>query len=282
MSKNRTILYGYAIQDGSIQKVEEECEVVNAIYEKYLNGISYKVIAEELTQNLIIYHMENYNWNKNIIARILKNESYKGNAKYPQVISEELFNKVQDAMKPYTKRQDNEIKKMRQTFVCGHCGNKVKRRTKTDGVERWYCEQDTTHVSSKVKDEILLENFTQLLNQSLIDDILYGDVDEDSIARIELTKLENELLRDINNQTNQVKELELKIIEITQKKYELLNDYASEIEFILDKLKIYKESGDISPIIELVEKNYVADTNINKIQFKNGICCEIIVKTKIE
>lgn len=275
MSKNRIIPYGYEIQDGSLQKVKNECETIIIIYEKYLEGNSYKTIAENLTNDEIVYHNDSYNWNKNMVARILKNEIYKGDEKYPQIIPDDLFLKIQDSMKPYNKSQSENIKKIRQKFLCGDCGNKVKRRLKSSGAERWYCESDTTHVNSKLTDEMLLDKFMELLHQTLNHEVLYSDIEEDSVARIELTKLENETLRDLSNPDAEKQEIELKLLEITQRKYDLLDDFTAEKEFILSKLNEYKESGDISPIIEIIDYIYITETNINKIQFKNGICCKL-------
>ncbi len=282
MSKNRIIPYGYKIQDGSLQKVENECETIIIIYEKYLKGNSYKTIAETLTKDEIIYHNDNYNWNKNMVARILKNEIYKGDEKYPQIISDDLFIKIQDSMKPYNKTQSENIKKIRQKFLCGDCGEKVKRRLKSSGVERWYCESDTTHVDSKLTDEMLLDKFIELLQQTLNINILYADADVNETTRIELTKLENDTLRDLSNPDVQKQEIELKLLEITQRKYDLIDDFTAEKEFILNKLKIYKESGDIDSIIEIIDYIYITETNIDKIQFKNGICCNYTVTKLLE
>lgn len=282
MSKNRIIPYGYKIQDGSLQKNENECEVIIKIYENYLAGNSYKTIAETLTQEEIVYHNDNSSWNKNMVARILKNEIYKGDEKYPQVIENELFLKIQESIKPYNISQSDNIKKIRQKFLCDECTSKVKRRLKSDGGERWYCESDTTHVSNKLTDEMILDKFIELLYQTLDINVLFADVKDNDVACLELTKLENETLRDISNASVDKQEIEFKLLEITQKKYELLDDYTAEKQFILNKLKIYKESKDINPIIEIIENIYITDININKIRFKNGICCKFTINPLIE
>lgn len=278
MSKNRVIPYGYTIQDGVLQIVEDERGIIQDIFKKYLEGNSYKTIAETLTKDEITYHNNNSTWNKNMVARILKNEIYKGNEKYPQIIGDALFSKIQETVKPYNITQSEAIKKIRRKFICGDCGEKVKRRLKSNGVERWYCESDTIHVSSKLTDEMLIDEFIELLKQTLNLNVLYENMNENEVAHIELTKLENETLRDLSNPNVQKQEIELKLLEITQRKYELLDDYTAEKEFILSKLDIYKESNDMNPIIELIEYIYITEANINKIQFKNGICCNFKIE----
>ncbi|MFB0920082.1 MAG: recombinase family protein [Oscillospiraceae bacterium] len=101
MAENRRIPYGYQIQNGAITLHSEETEIVRRIYRDYVSGKSYKAIADMLTAEGVRYMPEKPQWNKNMVARILLNESYMGTQKYPVIVEEALYKAADTAKKPY-------------------------------------------------------------------------------------------------------------------------------------------------------------------------------------
>ena len=70
--KNRYIPFGYQIQNGDSVINTEQAATVQHIFYAYTEGQSFKEIAEYLTTSGTAYHFSDNSWNKNIVARILR------------------------------------------------------------------------------------------------------------------------------------------------------------------------------------------------------------------
>jgi hypothetical protein len=71
---------------GKIKVDEAEAEVVNFIYESFLEGVSPADIADSLTRQEIATPTGLYTWRKGTILGILSNEKYTGNALFQKYI----------------------------------------------------------------------------------------------------------------------------------------------------------------------------------------------------
>lgn len=162
MIKNRTRPYGYKMEGGRTAVDPAEAETIRGIYRRYAEGLSYKAIAEELTAAGIRYMPDKPVWNKNMVARILQNQSYLGTDKYPAIIDTAASQLARQARKPYTHTESADIKALKPLLVCGVCGEPVRRRLKSDGGERWYCAAEPSHVAAALTDETLLRSIAAL------------------------------------------------------------------------------------------------------------------------
>ena len=88
MLKNRNIPFGYCIMNGKYVVNEQEAEVVQQIFARYIGGDSLKTIAEQIT---VPYNSCKPKWNKNMVSRVLVNRRYLGENGYPAIISQEDF-----------------------------------------------------------------------------------------------------------------------------------------------------------------------------------------------
>lgn len=86
--------YEHRNKDGKIYINEDNANIVRNIFNDYLSGCSYKDIKIK--------------YNK-IANNILKNNVYIGNDIFPQIISEEIFNKVQSIIKSARHKPRNNI-----------------------------------------------------------------------------------------------------------------------------------------------------------------------------
>lgn len=76
-----SMLLGYTKgEDGKPQIVPEEAETVKEIYRRYLDGFSYKQIADFLNERKIYTKFGNKPWSSGNIKNILQNEKYTGDA----------------------------------------------------------------------------------------------------------------------------------------------------------------------------------------------------------
>jgi hypothetical protein len=74
--KIRYLLFGYQIVHGKIIENPPEKELVEEIYQKYLQGWSIKQLALYAEQSGIPYRENSNGWNKNMVTRILEDERY--------------------------------------------------------------------------------------------------------------------------------------------------------------------------------------------------------------
>ena len=88
MLKNRNIPFGYCVVNGKNALNVSEAETVRKIFLDYISGKSLKAIAAEMK---IPYNIGKEIWNKNMVYRILENQSYIGENGYPPIISTEDF-----------------------------------------------------------------------------------------------------------------------------------------------------------------------------------------------
>lgn len=91
----RKLPFGYKLKNGDVIIDDSDAECVKWIYIKYWHGASLKEITEKLNAQQRICYMPEKLWNKNIIARILQDQRYSGDALYPEIISEDLYESVQ-------------------------------------------------------------------------------------------------------------------------------------------------------------------------------------------
>lgn len=89
----RKLPYGYRMEKGETCINEEEAAYVKQIFSDYLDGASFKSIADELTGRSITFDGEKP-WNKNMVARLLSDERYTGKAGFPEIIPIEVLDKA--------------------------------------------------------------------------------------------------------------------------------------------------------------------------------------------
>ena len=79
---NRKVLYGYQIQNGTLEIVPEEQRAVSMVFTLYNAGASYQAISDALTRQSIPYCREVPLWNKHKVKRLLENPRYTGKEGY--------------------------------------------------------------------------------------------------------------------------------------------------------------------------------------------------------
>ena len=140
-------------EDGLPQIVESEAETIRLIYTLFLEGKTYRTIADTLTGQGILTPRGKVKWSVSTIVSILKNEKYKGDAllqktftvdfltktkkvnegevpqyyvenSHPAIIEPETFDLVQSEMKRRqpNRRQINNNSPFAARIVCGECG----------------------------------------------------------------------------------------------------------------------------------------------------------------
>lgn len=127
---NKTILYGYQLQDGKLTAHPKEAEGVKRIFSLYLAGMTQQQIAEDLNAKEFFYSPESPAWARYRIRRALQNSRYAGGKGYPALIDSETFRMAQvireDRMR---KRGDHPALCLVKKLQCGYCGHSLRRST---------------------------------------------------------------------------------------------------------------------------------------------------------
>ena len=129
----RTLPFGYRMSQGKICIVENEARIVQRIFASYAEGHSYDDLTRWLNGQSIPY-LPGRPWNKNVVARILRDERYLGSCDtYPPIIPAEMFGcRVPNAAGRLNLPQ---IKDIRILARCGVCGEPVRRERENT----WRC-----------------------------------------------------------------------------------------------------------------------------------------------
>lgn len=171
---------GYCCVDGEMAIVPEQAELVRKIFDLYLQGLTFGQIKSYLESMDILTVTGNKQWDTTTIQKMLKNEKYKGDSRLQKtvtedfltgkrvknigqrnqyyvtgshsgIVSEEIFDKVQEEMKRRARvvsKADGTVEAASSKYngkyllgnllVCGDCGASYRRRTERGKVV-WRC-----------------------------------------------------------------------------------------------------------------------------------------------
>ena len=200
---------GYEKGENGLPKiVPEEAEIVRRIYALFLEGQTYRSIAQYLTGQAIPTPSGKSIWSVSTVMSILRNEKYKGDAllqktytvdflnktmkknegelpqyyiekSHPAIISPDVFDLVQSESKKRqpNRRQLNNNSIFAAKIICGECGgfygSKVWHSTSKYQYRGWRCNRkysgDVRCNSPRIREDTLKAAFIQAFNQVLGD-----------------------------------------------------------------------------------------------------------------
>lgn len=161
MKKIRYLLFGYQIVHGKTIENPPEKELVEEIYQKYLQGWSIKQLALYAEQSGIPYRENSDSWNKNMITRILEDERYWNGKQYQPIISKELAEEVVQLKKSKATPCSN-IRFAQKKMICPVCGKRLNRNSQKNPVIFWDCKGCQNRFGP-ISDNELLQAVTEKL-----------------------------------------------------------------------------------------------------------------------
>ena len=275
---NRLIRYGYKLSDGKLVPDENEASIVNEIFQKYANGISLKVIAEDLNARKVKYIGEKSGWNKHRIALMIEERKYIGENNYPAIISVELYNeanaiKDRKSFKPRVCSDD--IETCKTLVYCGQCGKIMCRKSIWDTREKWIC-------NSRCKCAKYIDDFEVITAikqgvKKIKDDlsILAASEDRKNYEKTqEIMRCTNDIVRFINSAEPNFNVGKKMILECVNMKFQVCKEDKKAI--YTDKIKHFisdrnAEDIDISKINQIMSKIYINQDGSFTIEFINGL-----------
>ena len=168
MKKNRNIPFGYIMQKGEIIAEPTESQAVKDIFKLYLDGKSMSEIARQMSISQISYNGITFDWNKNMVKRILENEKYLGKDGYPVLIDSETFYRA-NARKKSKATSVNEIseelKIIRSLTYCKECGHRLSRIGGNTQTDKWDCRNiECSRFNYRLTDNMIKDILLHILN----------------------------------------------------------------------------------------------------------------------
>ena len=252
--------YGYDKVNQKLMINETEANIVRQMFDDYLFGMRIKDIVVKLS-NAGIKNKYGTEWNINSVSRILRNENYKGILTadntiytniYPQIVSEEIFDEVNNKLK-VGKRTSAHYKTDTQyllsgKLLCGKCSGlmtgdsgkgklgkiynyykcftKKRSKDKCDkkSISKEYIEDivftATQNFFMQIDLKALAKKITEIYNKSIEENLELKALEKE-LANINkklknlLSAVENGIFNDTTNQ--RMKELEISKKELEEK-----------------------------------------------------------------
>lgn len=121
---------GYRIVNGRIEIHKEYAGIVPQIFHDYDEGESANRIAIKLKDTIVLRAQKLVTWTHAYIGKILENVIYTGEGGYPQIIEQDLFDRVQERRQRFRRENsrgeyrqgENERKFFNGMLVCAECG----------------------------------------------------------------------------------------------------------------------------------------------------------------
>ncbi len=280
MSKNRRIPFGYMMQNGIITTNPAEVLAVLTIFSEYMVGKS----LESIAINMKVPYSEDKIWNKNMVKRVLENEKYLGTDVYPQLISEDVFRKVNEHKSAKATSLciiPDELQEVRNLTVCKECGKRLF-RTKA---ELWDCRNhECRPFLFKMTDELLIGAILDILNTVIANHVLIeaeATVSE-YIPISEIRCKQSEIDRAIDNGTKTAEEIRNDILRLAELKYKHctysdVNQKTELLKSLIDN-RDQLNNLDIGLLKSCVKRITVSHFCVIEAEFINGV----IIKNETE
>ena len=226
MAKNRTIPFGYCMRNGEIITEQTESKAVVRIFEEYLNGSSFLQIARLMESEKIRYTVDSDHWNKNMVKRIIENEKYLGNGKYPQIIDEETFKiankkRVQKATSVCVISED--LQEIRNRTYCAECGQRLSRIGGNCRCAKWDCRNpDCYKFEYQLTDQMIIGAVLTVLNTAIANPSLIENNGEISVysPTAEVIRKQNEISQMLDSVQADFDRIKSEIFRLAQMKYD--------------------------------------------------------------
>lgn len=280
MAKSRVIPFGYCMRNGEITVEFTESKAVVKIFEEYLNGSSLMQIAKLMESEKIRYSEGSDRWNKNMVKRIIENEKYLGNGKYPQIISEKFFdqaNKKRVSKATSICSTSDELHEIRNRTYCLECGNRLSRIGGNSRYEKWDCRNpDCYRLEYQLTDQMIIGAVlttlnTVIANSSLIE--LNNDISVYS-PTADVIRKQNEINQMTDSTQVDFDRVKSEIFRLAEMKYECCtyDESPQKTAYLQELLENYEQlnSLDISLFKACISRIWISHLCTIEIEFNNG------------
>ncbi len=292
MAKNRTIPFGYCMRKGKIIAEPTESKAVVRIFEEYLNGSSLLQIAKLMESEKIRYTADSEHWNKNMVKRIIENEKYLGNGKYPQIIDEETFKiankkRVQKATSVCVISGD--LQEIRNRTYCLECGHRLSRIGGNCRCEKWDCRNpDCYRLEYQLTDKMIIGALLIVLNTAIANSNLLESDSEISAysPTADVIRKQNEISQMLDSAQADFDRIKSEIFRLAEIKYDCCTynenpQKTAEIKALLENHE-QLNTLDIGLFKACVSRIWISHFCTIEVEFINGVIIKNITERKNE
>ncbi len=292
MAKNRTIPFGYCIKNGKIIAEPTESKAVVRIFEEYLNGSSLMQIARLMESKKTRYTANSDHWNKNMVKRIIENEKYLGNGKYPQIIDENTFKianekRVQKSTSVCVISED--LQEIRNRTYCSECGHRLSRIGGNCRCEKWDCRNpDCYRLEYQLTDQMIIGSVLTVLNTAIANpNLLESDSEISAYSpTVDVIRKQNEISQMLDSAQPDFDRIKLEIFKLAQIKYNCCTynenlQKTAEIKALLENHE-QLNTLDIGLFKACVSRIWISHFCTIEVEFINGVIIKNITERKNE
>ncbi|MCM1008876.1 MAG: recombinase family protein [Ruminococcus flavefaciens] len=287
MAKNRTIPFGYCMRNGEIITEQTEFEAVVRIFEEYLNGNSLLQIARLMESEKIRYTADFDHWNKNMVKRIIENEKYLGNSKYPQIIDEETFkiaNKKR-VQKATISVISEDLQEIRNRTYCSECGHRISRIGGNCHCEKWDCRNpDCYRLEYQLTDQMIIGSVLTVLNTAIVNPNLLESDSEISVysPTVDVIRKQNEISQMLDYVQPDFDRIKSEIFRLAELKYDCCTynenpQKTAEIKALLENQE-QLNTLDIGLFKSCVNRILISHFCTIEVEFINGVTIKNITE----
>ena len=288
MKKNRNIPFGYTMQKGEIVEEPTESQAVKDIFKLYLDGKSMSELARQMSISQISYNGITFDWNKNMVKRILENEKYLGKDGYPVLIDNETFNHA-NARKKSKATSVNEIseelKIIRSLTYCKECGHRLSRIGGNTQTDKWDCRNpECSRFNYRLTDNMIKDIMLHILNAVIVNpDLLNTDSEISSYEPgIEVKCQQNEINRLMDNPEIDSEKVKAEILRLAELKYDCCtyDEGPQKTEYLKELISGREQLNmlDIDLLKSCVSRILIGHFYTVEIEFINGVTIKNITE----
>ena len=288
MKKNRNIPFGYTMQKGEIVEEPTESQAVKDIFKLYLDGKSMSELARQMSISQISYNGITFDWNKNMVKRILENEKYLGKDGYPVLIDNETFNHA-NARKKSKATSVNEIseelKIIRSLSYCTECGHRLSRFGGNTQTDKWDCRNpECSRFNYRLTDNMIKDILLHILNAVIANpDLLDTDSEISGYTpNIKVKCQQNEINRLMDNPEIDSEKVKTEILRLAELKYDccVYNDSPQKTEYLKELISGREQLNtlDIDLLKSCVSRILIGHFYTIEIEFINGVTIKNITE----
>ena len=288
MKKNRNIPFGYIMQKGEIIAEPTVNQAVKDIFKLYLDGKSMSEIARQMSISQISYNGITFDWNKNMVKRILENEKYLGKDGYPALIDNETFNRA-NARKKSRATSVNEISEelqiIRSLTYCKECGHRLSRIGGNTQTDKWDCRNpECSRFNYRLTDNMIKDILLHILNAVIANpDLLDTDSEISGYTpSIKVKCQQNELNRLMDNPEIDSEKVKTEILRLAELKYDCCtyDESPQKTEYLKELLSDREQLNiiDYDLLKSCVSRILIGHFYTIEIEFINGVTIKNITE----
>ena len=281
MAKNRVIPFGYCMKNGEVTVDFTEAKAVMRIFEEYLNGSSLMQIAKLMESEKVQYSEDSGKWNKNMIKRIIENEKYLGNEKYPKIISEKFFDQANEkrVSKATSVRMISEyLQEIRSRTYCLECGHRLSRIGGNCRCAKWDCRNPNCYrFEYQLTDQMIIGAVLTVLNTVIANPNLIENSGKISVysPTADVIRKQNEINQMTDSAQIDFDRIKSEIFKLAEMKYNCCTyddnpQKTAQLRRLLDEQK-QLNSLDIGLFKACISRIWISHFCTVEVEFINGV-----------